>query len=151
MILVLAITVGVLYGVGAYLMMQRTLSRIVIGLAMLGHGANLLLLSAGGRAGAPPLAGSDPATTADPLPQALALTAIVITFGVSSLLLALAYRRWMHERDDVVENDLEDRRIIEQRRRLDRARGAVARDRSEREVTKWTSATERAEREEGRS
>lgn len=150
MILVLAITVGVLYGVGAYLMMQRTLSRIVIGLAMLGHGANLLLLTAGGRAGDPPLVGSDPATTADPLPQALALTAIVITFGVSSLLLALAYRRWMHERDDVVENDLEDRRIIEQRRRLDRARGAVARDRSEREVTEWTSATERAERGEDR-
>ena len=75
------------------------------------NGANLLLLAAGGRAGDPPLAGADPATTADPLPQALALTAIVITFGVSAFLLALAYRSWLQRHDDEVENDVEDRRI----------------------------------------
>lgn len=119
MILGLALTIGVLYGCGVWLLLQRSLSRIVIGLAMLGHGANLLLLAAGGPAGSPPVAGSDPATTADPLPQALALTAIVITFGVSAFLLALAYRSYLQRQDDEVEDDVEDRRIAEMRRRLD--------------------------------
>lgn len=119
MTIVLALTVAVLYGVGSYLILQRSLSGIVIGLAVLGHGANLMLLNAGGLAGGVPLAGSDPAVTADPLPQALALTAIVITFGVSGLLLALAYRSWLQRRDDIVEDDLEDRRIAAARKRLD--------------------------------
>lgn len=119
MTLVLAVTIGVLYGVGTWLLLQRSLSRIVIGLAALGHGANLLLLSAGGRAGGVPMAGADPATTADPLPQALALTAIVITFGVSGFLLALAYRSWRQREDDLVEDDIEDRRIASAAQRID--------------------------------
>jgi len=110
MILVLALAVGVLYATGAYLMMQRSLTRIVIGLALIGHGANLLLLVAGGRAGQAPFADAS-GPIADPLPQALALTAIVITFAVSAFLLALAYRSWQLSRNDVVEDDLEDRRI----------------------------------------
>lgn len=122
MTLVLALTVGVLYGVGTYLILQRSLSGIVIGIAVLGHGANLMLLNAGGRAGGVPLAGTDPAITADPLPQALALTAVVITFGLSGLLLALAYRSWLQREDDIVEDDLEDRRIAAARKRLDDAR-----------------------------
>jgi multicomponent Na+:H+ antiporter subunit C len=113
MIVVLVLTVGVLYGCGVYLMLQRHLSRIVIGLAVLGHGANLLLLMAGGRAGAAPIAGDGTGPYADPLPQALALTAIVITFGVSAFLLALAYRSWLLTRSDEVEDDVEDRRIAE--------------------------------------
>lgn len=114
MILVLVLTVGVLYGCGVYLMLQRNLSRIVIGLAVLGHGANLLLLMAGGRAGSPPIAGQDGGPFADPLPQALALTAIVITFGVSAFLLTLAYRSWLLTNSDEVEDDVEDRRIAAQ-------------------------------------
>lgn len=119
MILVLAITVAVLYATGAYLILQRTLSRIVIGLALLAHGANLLLLAAGGRAGRPPFVGADAAAVADPLPQALTLTAVVITFGVTALLLALAYRSWLYTQDDLVEDDVADRRIAERRRQLD--------------------------------
>lgn len=111
MTLLLAGTVAALYTIGTYLLLQRSLSRIVIGLAVLGHGANLLLLAAGGRAGGIPVGGADPALTADPLPQALALTAIVITFGVSGFLLALAYRSWRQRQDDTVEDDIEDRRI----------------------------------------
>jgi multicomponent Na+:H+ antiporter subunit C len=111
--LALAATVGVLYAVGTYLLLQRTLTRIVIGLAMLGHGANLLLLLAGGPPGEAPFVTADaaPAGVADPLPQAMALTAIVITFGVIAFLLALAYRSWIVTRNDRVEDDLEDRRI----------------------------------------
>ena len=114
MTFVLALTVAVLYGTGAYLLMQRNLSRIVIGLGVLGHGANLLLLMAGGRAGrAPILGGAAAGDFADPLPQALALTAIVITFGVSAYLLVLVYRSWLLNRSDEVEDDVEDRRIAE--------------------------------------
>jgi len=111
--LALAATVATLYAVGTYLLLQRTLTRIVIGLAMMGHGANLLLLMAGGDPGVPPLITADqpPAAAADPLPQALALTAIVITFGVIAFLLALAYRSWVVTHDDTVEDDVEDRRI----------------------------------------
>lgn len=111
MIVVMVAAVAVLYGTGAYLLLQRNLSRIVIGLALLAHGANLLLLLAGGRAGDAPLVGTEGGPYADPLPQALALTAIVITFGVSAYLLALAYRSWTLTRADEVEDDVEDRRI----------------------------------------
>lgn len=115
MIVSTAVVVGVLYAVGTYLLLQRQLTRIVIGLALMGHGANLLLLLAGGRAGRPPLIGGAgeamAGNVADPLPQALALTAIVITFGVAGFLLALAYRSWVLDSDDEVEDDVEDRRI----------------------------------------
>lgn len=116
MTIVLALAVAALYAGGTYLLLQRTLSRIIIGLALLGHGANLLLLMAGGPPGAPPLLGSGTSTQAmaDPLPQALALTAIVITFGVLAFLLALAYRSWLVTHDDTVEDDIEDRRIARQ-------------------------------------
>lgn len=111
---VMAVLVGVLVACGTYLLLQRALTRVLIGLALLTHAGNLLLLLAGGRAGAPPLVrqdGSLPAGVADPLPQALALTAIVIAFAVSSLLLALAYRSYVVNRDDDVPDDPEDRRI----------------------------------------
>lgn len=113
MIIVMVVVIAVLYGTGAYLLLQRNLSRIVIGLGLLGHGANLMLLMAGGRAGRAPIVGESGARFADPLPQALALTAIVITFGVSAYLLAMAYRSWMMNQSDEVEDDVEDRRIAE--------------------------------------
>lgn len=110
MILSLVLTVMVLYGVGTYLLLQRHLTRVVIGLSVITHAANLLLLL-GGNPGRAPLAGSGAGVVADPLPQALALTAIVITFGVSALLLAFAYRSWQITASDEVEDDVEDRRI----------------------------------------
>lgn len=114
--LVLALTVAVLYAVGTYLLLQRTLTRIVIGLSLLGHGANLLLLIAGGPPAAAPLIGNPAGPPfADPLPQALALTAVVITFAMTAFLLALAYRSWTLTRDDQVEDDVEDRRIARER------------------------------------
>lgn len=112
---VLAIAVGGLFALGTYLLLQRALTRIVIGLGLVGHATNLLLLLVGGPAGRPPIVGdrpaSDPAVYADPLPQALALTAIVISFGVSAFLLALAWRSFAITGDDEVEDDIEDRRV----------------------------------------
>lgn len=117
MILATALLVGLLYAVGTWLVLQRALTRIVLGLALMGHGANLLLLLAGGRAGRAPIVGGQPSRgeVSDPLPQALALTAIVITFAVLAFLLALAYRSFVLTGDDVVEDDFEDRRIAEER------------------------------------
>ena len=121
MTLALAFVVAVLFGVGAYLMLQRMLTRVIFGLAVMGHGANLLLQLAGGRAGTPPIVDEESGTAivgqsggpgfVDPLPQALALTAIVISFGVTAYLLAMAYRSWVLNDSDEVEDDVEDRRI----------------------------------------
>jgi len=109
----LALGAAVLFSVGTYLVLQRKLSRIIIGLAVLSHGANVLLL-ASGRNGLAPLVGDDagdPDRYADPLPQAMALTTIVITFGVTALLLAMAYRSWLLDRDDDVPDDITDRDV----------------------------------------
>lgn len=111
MTIVLAATAALLFGIGAYLVLQHTLSRIIIGLALLGHGANVLLMASGRRGTAPIIGSSDPERFSDPLPQAMALTAIVITFGVSALLLALAYRSWVLNQNDEVEDDVADRAI----------------------------------------
>lgn len=112
MILALAVLVGVLFAAGTYLLIQRTLTRIILGVSLYGHAVNVLLLASGGRSGrAPILDGSETGRVSDPLPQAMALTAIVISFAVVAFLLALAYRNWTHTGDDEVEDDLEDRRI----------------------------------------
>ena len=111
MTVMLAGVAAALFGVGTYLVLQRKLSRIIIGLGLLTHGANVLLITAG-RRGAPPIIGrGEAAHFADPLPQDLALTAIVITFGVTTLLLALAYRSWLLTSDDEVQDDVADRAV----------------------------------------
>lgn len=114
MSIMLAILVAWLFACGTYLLMQRALTRIVLGLSLLGHGAVLLLITVGGRAGRPPLVGKgdDGAGIAAPLPQAFALTAIVIGFGVTAFLLALAYRSWAGTADDEVQDDIEDRLVL---------------------------------------
>lgn len=117
MTVLLAFTAAVLFGLGTWLLLQRRLTRIVIGLGLIGHGTNILLLTSGGPGGVPPLIGkAEPSSFADPLPQALALTAIVITFGVTAFLLAMAYRSWQLTNDDVVADDVEDRLIAAMKR-----------------------------------
>jgi len=104
----MAFTAAVLFGVGTYLLLQRKLSRLIIGLGLIGHGANVVFVTTT-RRGTPPLIGSgDPSDFADPLPQSLVLTAIVISFGTTALLLALAYRSWLLTDDDEVQDDVED-------------------------------------------
>lgn len=116
--LVLVVAVAVLFSAGFHMLMQRSLIRVVVGFMLLGHGANVLLLLAGGAAGSPPLlGGASERRMADPLPQAMVLTAIVITFGVTAFLLALAFRSRMLLGADEVRDDVEDRQIQAQRRR----------------------------------
>lgn len=134
MSVLLAFAAAFLFSCGTYLLMQRRLSRILIGVGLVGHGSNILLLTSGGGRGIAPVIGSsDPSEFADPLPQALALTSIVITFGVTAFLLALGYRSWRITHDDVVEDDIEDRfiarrekvdRLVEEQRQAEREQAA---------------------------
>jgi multicomponent Na+:H+ antiporter subunit C len=130
----LAATAAILFCCGTYLLLQRTLTRVLLGVVLLGHGTVLLLQLEGGRAGTPPIAGPgvDGADYVDPLPQALALTAIVITFAITAFLLALAYRSWTLTHDDRVQDDLEDR-LVERfaRAELDRSARAAASERED--------------------
>jgi multicomponent Na+:H+ antiporter subunit C len=112
MSVLLAFTAAALFGIGTWLLLQRRLTRIIIGIGLMGHGTNILLITSGGQGGLPPLIGrGDTEDFSDPLPQALALTAIVITFGVTAFLLAMAYRSWQLTHDDVVADDIEDRLV----------------------------------------
>ncbi len=107
-----AAVAAVLFATGTYLVTQRELTRMLIGLALLSHGGNAVLLLATRRTGRPTFTdGTDSEGLLDPLPQAFALTAIVITFGVTCFLLALAYRSWVLTHDDTVQDDEEDRRV----------------------------------------
>jgi len=106
------VVVGVLFAAGVTLLLERSLTRVLMGVIMLGNGVNLLIL-AGGRAGGPPIVGTTPQDRmSDPLPQAMILTAIVITLGMTAFLLALAYRSWLLVGHDEVQDDVEDRRIV---------------------------------------
>jgi len=108
MIVIGSILVGVLYAAALYLLMARSSVRLVFGLMLLGHAANLLIFSAGGWVRAqPPIVPADGkapfAGHADPLPQALVLTAIVISFSVLAFSSALVRRACqLFETDDIV-------------------------------------------------
>ena len=93
----LAFVVGGLYAAGLYMMLRRSIVKLIIGLALFGHAANLLIFTVAGltRAQPPILSNPDASTAAslaDPLPQALILTAIVIGFGVQAFALLFIHR-----------------------------------------------------------
>jgi len=98
--LLMALVVGVLFGAGTYLILQRTPIRLILGLGLLSHGVNLLLFSSGVfKRGLPPIVldkatfTGDISNFVDPLPQALILTAIVISFGITAFIVVLVNRR----------------------------------------------------------
>ena len=114
--IVLPVMIGGLYAAGVYLLLDRSLTRVLLGFVLLGNATNLLLLSTGGPAGLAPILGySDPEQINDPLPQALILTAIVITFGISAFVLAIIHRSWRLARNEAVGTDEEDRRVAARR------------------------------------
>ena len=84
--------IGILFSCGTYLILQRHLLRVIVGLSLYSHGANLALMVSGGlKSGSPPLLTTE-APYVDPLPQALVLTAIVISFGMTAFATVLAFR-----------------------------------------------------------
>ena len=97
--IIFAFVVGVLYAAGLYMMMRRSIVILILGLALIGHAANLLIFTIGRLDyTTPPLipAGAEllAEPTADPLPQALILTAIVIGFGVQAFAIVLIKRAY---------------------------------------------------------
>ncbi|MGJ9372680.1 Na(+)/H(+) antiporter subunit C [Nesterenkonia sp. CF4.4] len=111
--LTLLVLMGALFAIGIYLLLERSLTRVLLGIILISNGVNLLLLHTAGRSGLAPI--YDPQTGAeeylDPLPQALLLTAIVIAFALVSFMLALIYRSWVLARQDELADDEEDRRV----------------------------------------
>ena len=103
--IVMAFVCGFLFMAAIYLIMSRSLLRIIIGTGLLSHGAHLLILTMGGLGGeSPPVLADGVTNYADPLPQALILTAIVISFGVTAFILVLAYRIYQElQTDDMTE------------------------------------------------
>jgi len=113
--LLMAILVGILYAAAFYLLQARSTIKIIFGLVLIGHAANLLIFTAGGlvRAEPPivPVGGKVPAAGhADPLPQALILTAIVISFAVLAFTAVLVKRAYLLIGND----DSENMRLSEQ-------------------------------------
>jgi len=110
--LALLLTAAGLVGVGTYVMLERSLTRVLVGLVLLSNGVNLGFLVASGSPGDPPLLYEyEDGSIADPLPQALVLTAIVITLGTVAFVLAMAYRSWQLAGNDDVQDDVEDAAI----------------------------------------
>ena len=89
--LVLIVVMAALYACGVYLLLERSMTRVLLGFLLVGNATNILILIMSGRRGAAPIVDgqADPAEFADPLPQAFVLTAIVIGFATTALLLVV--------------------------------------------------------------
>ena len=111
--LILAVTAGVLVASGVYLLLERSLTRILLGVLLASNGVNMLFLVAAGKPSGPPIIGLADGDVSDPLPQAMVLTAIVITMAVAGFVLSLAYRSFQLHGHDEVADDVEDARIRE--------------------------------------
>ena len=94
------------------LLLERSLTRVLLGAVLLGNGINVMILAMGGVAKEAPIIGqAAQADQNDPLPHVMILTSIVITFAMTAFLLALAYRSWQLQGHDEVQDDVEDRLV----------------------------------------
>jgi len=109
----LLLLAGILCACGVYLLLERAIIKILLGIMLVSNGVNLLVLAAGGPPGNPPILGrvAGRAGDADTLAQAMILTSIVITAGVGAFILALAYRSYRFTTQDEVADDAEDTKI----------------------------------------
>lgn len=101
----IAILIGVLMTIGTYLILSKQMLRIILGISLIGHAVNLLIMAIGGlKTGSPPLLTEKSTTFTDAIPQALILTAIVINFAVTAFLLVLSYRTYKKHGTDNLED-----------------------------------------------
>lgn len=106
--ILITLLMGAMFTAGFYLLLQRRLAQLIVGIGLITNATNLLVFTVAGlsRGGAPLIedgAKTLPATTADPTPQALVLTAIVIGFGVLAFFITLAYRAYREVGSDNLE------------------------------------------------
>jgi len=99
----MSLVVGLLFTIGTYMLLSKNMLRIILGTSVISHGINLLIMTMGGlKTGSPPLLSERILSFTDAIPQALILTAIVINFAVTALLLVLAYKVYkVHGTDDL--------------------------------------------------
>lgn len=98
---IIILLVGVLVSVATYLLLSKNVIRVVLGTALLSHAVHLLLLTMGGlKRGSVPILSDQPETYTDALPQALILTAIVISFAVTAFFLVLVFRTYQQTNTD---------------------------------------------------
>lgn len=92
--LILPLAIGVLFAAGTYLMLQKNILKLILGLGLISHAANVILISSGwtGPGQVPILGEGIPTPFVDPIPQALILTAIVISFAATAFMLVLSLR-----------------------------------------------------------
>lgn len=105
----LIVVASVLVGCGVYLLLERALTRVLLGIVLMSNGVALLYVVVSGRARGAPLVGERPAgEMSDALPQAFVLTAIVISLATVAFMMGLAYRQWQLTGSDDVPDDAED-------------------------------------------
>jgi multicomponent Na+:H+ antiporter subunit C len=111
--LTLVVLMAVLFGAGITIMLERSLTRVLIGFLLVGNAVNILIYLMSGTPGLAPIL-SDGVTAddiSDPVPQAFVLTAIVINLGITAFMLALIYRSWwlarLGEKGDLVDDEQE--------------------------------------------
>ena len=111
----LSLVIAIVFGSGAFLILQRDLFRVVVGIVLISTAAHLFIISAGLTRGEPPIYPLPEGTpVADPLVQAMALTAIVISSSVAALLLSLVYRLYLsHDSVDIEDVSAAERREAE--------------------------------------
>lgn len=107
--LLLVILIGILYAAGIYLMLRRSMVKLLLGLILLGNGANILIFVLGGiTEGKPPVIPENSNVFldaySDPVPQSLILTAIVISFGLQAFAIILLKRVYMVTGSDDLDN-----------------------------------------------
>ena len=108
----LVVVAGFLIATGVYLLLERALTRLLLGIVLASNGVATLDLVVSGPAKGAPFVGSRPAEEmSDPLPQAMVLTAIVIALASVAFVLSLAYRQWRITGSDDVPDDAEDELI----------------------------------------
>ncbi|GAA2056261.1 Na(+)/H(+) antiporter subunit C [Williamsia deligens] len=110
----LLVVVGLVAACGVYMLLERSLIRMLLGLLLVGNAINLMIIVLAGSMGNPPIYGrtsDNRSGDADPLAQGMVLTAIVITMGVAAFVLSLAYRSFVINTDDEVDDDPEDVKV----------------------------------------
>lgn len=105
----IAVAIGTLTAGGIYLMLRQRTFPVIIGLTLLSYAVNVFIFAAGRLVpGLPAIIAKDAAGYTDPLPQALVLTAIVISFGMTAVIVLMALGSWLEAGHDKVDMDEEE-------------------------------------------
>jgi multicomponent Na+:H+ antiporter subunit C len=136
-ILGVSVVIAVVFGSGAFLVLQRDLLRVVIGIVLVSNSAILFIMAAGLSRGTAPIYPIGEGAVSDPLVQAMALTALVIGSSVAALLLAVVYRLYVsHSSVDIEEIFRMEMREAEELERENETEPDIEEEADEKELEK---------------